>query len=86
MVYQSNAGLDVEEATPNTVFHFARASHNEWTGVVQRGGVQVFSIPEGLRQSTRWKINGALRSRGIKASVRYALTDDGREVYVVTAR
>jgi hypothetical protein len=86
MVYQSNAGLDVEEATPNSVFHFLRVSHEEWTGALKRGRVQVFSIPEGQRQTTRWKINGALRSRGIKASVRFASTDDGREVYVVTPR
>jgi hypothetical protein len=88
MVYTREAGLEITEVTEPIDFKFVRSSHSAWVELVQKkGGIVMFNVPSPAeRQSIRWKINGALRSRGVKASVRLATTPEGHEVYVVTAR
>jgi len=79
--------VDVLSTSDLDGLKFSMTDNRDWTAIVRRGGVVVFDVTDpDQRQSIRWRINGALRSRGIKASVRYAVTETGMPVYVAVGR
>jgi hypothetical protein len=85
MVYVKGTTLDVVEGGEPPGLTFARTSHNGWADSVRRGNIVMIAVRDHEeRGRIRNKINRALRSRGIKASVRLAATPDGSEVYVVS--
>ncbi len=62
--------------------------HERWVSLVQQGKIVTMPIPLEKKDadSLRNKINGALRTRGVKASVRKGFDNDGHPVFVIALK